>query len=101
MPALKYLRDQNSETVRVEKAASLCYMSPSRFFEVFREAVGISPIQYKNRIKLARAEALLLQGKTAEEVCELLHFSSPTFMRRMMKKHLGVIPRDIKKGISI
>ena len=101
MPALKYLRDQNSETVRVEKAASLCYMSPSRFFEVFREAVGISPIQYKNRIKLARAEALLLQGKTAEEVCELLHFSSPTVMRRMMKKHLGVIPRDIKKGISI
>ena len=101
LPALKYLRDQNSELVRVEEVAALCYMSPSRFFEVFREAVGVSPIQYKNRIKLARAEALLLQGKTTEEVCEILHFSSPTFMRRMMKKHLGLTPRDIKKGISI
>lgn len=101
LPALKYLRDQNSEEVRVEEVAALCYMSPSRFFEVFREAVGTSPIQYKNRIKLARAEALLLQGKTAEEVCEILHFSSPTFMRRMMKKHMGLTPRDIKKGISI
>jgi AraC-like DNA-binding protein len=50
---------------------------------------------------LARAEALLLQGKTTEEVCEILHFSSPTFMRRMMKKHLGMTPRDIKKGSSI
>lgn len=100
-PALKYLRDNNSETVRVEAAAALCYMSPSRFFEVFREAVGVSPIQYKNQIKTARAEALLLQGKTAEEVCEILHFSSPTFMRRMMKKYLGLTPRDIKKGISI
>ena len=101
LPALKYLRDQNSELVRVEEVAALCYMSPSRFFEVFREAVGVSPIQYKNRIKLARAEALLLQGKTTEEVCEILHFSSPTFMRRMMKKHLGMTPRDIKKGSSI
>lgn len=101
LPALKHLRDQNSEEVRVEEVAALCYMSPSRFYEVFREAVGASPIQYKNRIKLARAEALLLQGKTAEEVCELLHFSSPAFMRRMMKKHLGLTPRDIKKGISI
>ncbi len=101
LPALKYLRDQNSEQVRIEEVAALCYMSPSRFFEVFREAVGVSPIQYKNRIKLARAEALLMQGKTAEEVCEILHFSSPAFMRRMMKKHLGLTPRDIKKGSSI
>ncbi len=100
-PALKYLRNQNSEKIRVEEAAALCYMSPSRFFEVFREAVGISPIQYKNRVKLARAESLLMQGKTSEEVCEILHFSSPTFMRRMMKKHLGLTPRDIKKGSSI
>lgn len=101
LPALKYLREQSFEQVRVEQAAALCYMSPSRFYEVFREAVGVSPIQYKNQIKLARAESLLMQGKTAEEVCEILHFSSPTFMRRMMKKHLGLTPRDIKKGISI
>lgn len=100
-PALKYLRDQSSDRVRVEEAAALCYMSPSHFFQVFREAVGVSPIQYKNRIKLARAESLLLKGKTAEEVCELLHFSSPTFMRRLMKKHLGLTPRDLKKGSSI
>lgn len=101
LPALKYLRDQNSERVRVEEAAALCYMSPSRFFEVFREAVGVSPIQYKNRIKLERAASLLLEGKTTEEVCGLLHFSSPTFMRRMMKKHLGLTPREVKKGNSI
>ena len=101
LPALKYLREQNAEEARVEEVAALCYMSPSRFYEVFREAVGVSPIQYKNRIKLARAEALLLQGKTSEEVCELLHFSSPTFMRRMMKKHLGLTPSDIKKGIGM
>ena len=101
LPALKYLRDQSSETVRVEEAAALCYMSPSRFFEVFRKAVGVSPIQYKNRIKLARAESLLMQGMTVEETCEILNFSSPTFMRRMMKKHLGVTPREIKKGSSL
>lgn len=101
LPALNYLRDHSGETVTVEEVAELCHMSPSRFFEVFREAVGESPIKYKNKIRLFRAETLLLEGKTTEEVCELLNFSSPSFLRRMMKKYLGTTPRAIKTGQTI
>lgn len=101
LPALNYLRDHSGETVTVEEVAKLCHMSPSRFFEVFRAAVGESPIKYKNKIRLFRAETLLLEGKTAEEVCELLNFSSPSFLRRMMKKYLGTTPKAIKTGQTI
>lgn len=101
LPALRYLRESHTAPVRVEDLASLCFMSPSRFFEVFREAVGESPICYRNKLKLSRAEVLLSEGKTNEEVCELLNFSSPTFLRRMLKKHLGVTPSEIKKGIRL
>lgn len=101
LPALRFLRESYSAEIRVEELAALCFMSPSRFFEVFREAVGESPIRYKNKLKLARAEALLLEGKTNEEVCELLQFSSPTFLRRMLKKHLGMTPKQMKKERSI
>jgi AraC-like DNA-binding protein len=101
LPALRYLRENYTAEVRVEELAALCFMSPSRFFEVFRDAVGESPIRYRNKLKLSRAEVLLSEGKTNEEVCELLSFSSPTFLRRMLKKHLGVIPREIKKGVRL
>ncbi|MBQ8236245.1 MAG: helix-turn-helix transcriptional regulator [Clostridia bacterium] len=98
LPALNYLRDNAYTRVRVEEAAALCYLSPSRFFEVFRKAIGETPIQYKNKIRLTRAEILLREGKSVQEVCDILHFSSPSFLRRMMKKHLGITPREAKKS---
>jgi len=76
-------------------------MSSSRFYEVFREAIGESPINYKNRIRVAHAKMLIQEGKTLDEVCELLHFSSPSFLRRMMKKFLGITPKEAKRNESI
>ena len=100
-PALKYLQQQDPVSVRVEDLAAMCYMSPSRFYEVFREAVGESPINYKNKIRLSHARMLIQEGKKLDEVCELLHFSSPSFLRRMMKKHLGITPKEAKQHESI
>jgi len=100
LPALKYLQ-QECASVRVKELADMCYMSCSRFYEVFREAVGESPINYKNRIKVSRAKLMIQQGKTLDEVCETLHFSSPSFLRRMMKKFLGITPKDVKRNESI
>jgi len=101
LPALKYLQQQDSASVKVQELAAMCYMSSSRFYEVFREAIGESPINYKNRIRVAHAKMLIQEGKTLDEVCELLHFSSPSFLRRMMKKFLGITPKEAKRNESI
>lgn len=101
IPALKYLQQWDSVSIQVSELAVMCCLSPSRFYEVFREAVGESPINYKNKIKLSHAKILLHQGRTLDEVCELLHFSSPSFLRRMMKKHLGITPKEAKQGGNI
>ena len=92
---------QDPVSVRVEDLAAMCYMSSSRFYEIFREAVGESPINYKNKIRLSHARMLIQEGKKLDEVCELLHFSSPSFLRRMMKKHLGITPKEAKQHESI
>lgn len=101
LPALKYLHQQDFTAVSVKKLADMCYMSSSRFYEVFREAVGESPINYKNRIRVSYAKMLIQEGKTLDEVCEILHFSSPSFLRRMMKKFLGITPKNAKYNESI
>ena len=101
LPALKYLQQQDCTNVQVKQLAKMCYMSASRFYEVFREAVGDSPVNYKNKIKVSRAKMLIQDGKTLDEVCELLHFSSASFLRRMMKKHLGITPKEAKQNESI
>lgn len=101
LPALKFLQQQDPVSVRVDELAALCYMSTSRFYEVFREALGDSPINYKNKIRLSHAKMLIQEGKKLDEICEVLHFSSPSFLRRMMKKHLGITPKEAKQRESI
>lgn len=101
LPALRYICEWDSASIRVDELAQMCYMSPSRFYEVFREAVGDSPINYKNQIRLSHAKMLIQEGMKIEEVCERLQFSSPSFLRRMIKRHLGTTPKELRQGRSI
>ena len=98
--ALKYIHNNYSSPLMVEELAAICYMSASRFYTVFKQTVGLTPIEYKNRLKIARACMLIESGFSLDEVCDTLNFSSPAFLRRLMKKHLGVTPKEIKNRHS-
>jgi AraC-like DNA-binding protein len=57
----------------------------------------ISPIEFKNSIKLSHAVNFLISGKSLEEICERLNFASPAFLRRLIKKRYNKTPKEIKK----
>ena len=61
----------------------------------------VSPIEYKNSLKIARAIELLQSGYTLEKICEQLNFSSSAFLRSMIKKYSGQTPRNLKKGVPL
>ena len=51
-PAMNYLQLNSNSAVSVKYLASLCFLSESRFFTLFKKQTGMSPIQYKNHLKL-------------------------------------------------
>lgn len=101
IPALEYLYENYSEKIKIETLASLCALSQSRFHAVFKLAVGITPIEYKNGIKLSRAVEMIKNGNTLEVVCDELSFSSPAFLRRLIKKRFNLTPKEIRKTQNI
>ena len=101
LPALSRLREAGAEAVRVEELAALCFLSPSRFYQLFRSVTGLTPIAYKNRVLLARAESLLQEGLGTQEICEILNVSSPSYLRRMMKQQLGMTPKQLRSAPRI
>lgn len=101
MPALEYLYDNFTSNVKIETLASLCSLSQSRFYTVFKLALGVSPIEYKNGIKLSHAVDMIKSGSTLEDVCDKLGFSSPAFLRRLVKKRFNITPKEIKKVHNI
>lgn len=97
MPALNYLNSNFASKVKVDELASMCFTSESRFYQLFKKLTSLSPIEYKNQIKLSHAVKMIKNGNTLEEICERLNFTSPSFLRRLIKAHFGKSPKEIKK----
>ena len=96
LPALNYLNANYSTNVKVEDLAKMCHMAQSTFYKTFKAITKTSPIEYKNAIKLTSAFTLIKKGFTLEQICEELNFTSPAFLRRLLKKFYKKTPTEIK-----
>lgn len=97
-PAVQYIRDHCCEDLSVAQLAKLCQMSEPYFYPTFKSEIGSSPIKYKNRLKCTLAIEMLLAGEdTLEVICDKLNFSSPAFLRKLLKQETGKTPKQIRK----
>ena len=65
--AIEYIHTNLDGTISVEELARLSNMSTSSFYRTFREVMHMPPLQYAKSIKLDRAQALIREGKKANE----------------------------------
>jgi AraC-like DNA-binding protein len=98
-PALDFLQKNHTEKCSVENLASLCFLSASRFYYLFKELTGETPINYKNRLTLqAAAQTLLLDKNVSiEEISIIYGFESAVYFRRLFKKFTGKTPTQYRK----
>ena len=98
-PALHYLEHNYQEDPSVEDLASLCFLSKPRFFALFKEVTGVSPIAYKNTVRLNHCAAYLLMhpDKSIEEVSSAFGYSTPVYFIRQFKKQFGATPFQYRK----
>lgn len=83
----------------LESYAEMCRMSKYHFLRVFRDITGVSPIEYRNRLRLEHAKELLLD--TALPISEIgarVGYSSPTCFSDAFKKRVGVSPRSYRES---
>ena len=78
----------------VEKLAALCGMSRSRFARQFHVVVGCPPAQYLNQQRIARAQALLRQGRLVQDVAIEVGYSSQPAFTRAFRAGARLSPRD-------
>lgn len=97
-PAIDYLKSNYARKISVQQLSSLCFLSKSRFFSLFKKQTGMSPIQYRNQYKLKQAarHILIYPCKSIEEIAEEFDYSSPVFFIRQFKKHFGLTPLQYK-----
>ena len=99
LPALNYLNENFTLSIKVNDLAKMCFMSKSTFYQTFKKVTNTSPIEYKNAIKLSVAKTMICDGLTLEQICDKLNFASPAFLRRLIKKYYKKTPKELKKEL--
>ena len=86
--------EQNWERdFRMAELAAHCQLSESRLSHLFKEETSLSPVEYKNRVRIRRAADMLLSGDASVEwISERMHYSSPAYFRRVFRKYMGMTP---------
>ncbi|MEF3302900.1 AraC family transcriptional regulator [Paenibacillus sp. GYB003] len=95
--AAAYMRDHMASEVTVEELSRLFHLTPNYFAQQFKAMLGVSPIQYLKRIRLAKAVELLRATdmsvtEVAAAVGMELHYFS-----RLFKSSQNFSPKDYRQ----
>ncbi|MEO1287728.1 MAG: AraC family transcriptional regulator [Chloroflexota bacterium] len=90
--AVDYIHQSIDQMVSVEALAEMVNMSVTTFHRHFKEVMHLPPLQYAKSIKLHRAQALIREGKRANEAGYLVGYNSPAQFSREYKRQFGHAP---------
>ncbi len=97
-PALDFIKDHYSSSIKISELASECHMSESHFRRLFEENIGLTPVEYLNRIRILQAcELIRRTGKSMEEVAVKVGFTTTSTFNRNFKRITGTSPYKWKK----
>lgn len=89
---------ESDENYSVKEIAKRCAICESGLRKLFKSTYGISPIEYKQKIKINKAK-FLLEGSTLSiaEIAEQLGFYDAAYFTKAFKHHAGCTPTEYIK----
>ena len=91
--SLSHLHEHFAEPLNVETLARCANMSASTFHEHFKRSTLLSPVQYLKRLRLLRAQQLLLsEGLGVAQVAERVGYQSTSQFSREYKRYFERSP---------
>ena len=91
-------KDYKSD-LTLEDYANMCSMSKYHFLRIFEKIVGLTPIEYRNGIRLQHAADLLSDEKlTVEQISTLVGYSCASYFSSSFKQKYGMSPQKYRKS---
>ncbi len=96
---IKYVENHYQDRITIEQIASFCDYSQSHFMKYFKNAMGISFIEYLNDYRLMMAARLLLASDSnILSISQEVGFENLSYFNRSFKKKFNVTPSAYRKG---
>ena len=99
--AINYIKEHLTENISIDTLVAKTCLSKSYFFKVFKNTLGISPIDYLTTERINFSKALM--QSTNYQVAEIAYksgFSSPSYFNKQFKKQEQMTPGMFKSRLS-
>ena len=95
---IDYIENNLSYDISVKELAKLCNMSASNFRRIFTKYSGVSPMEYKNILRIAKAKELLRNTNISiTEIAEQLGFYDSSYFTKVFYKKCAYKPGEYRK----
>lgn len=101
-PAVRAMEADGGFGIRVKDYADMCLMSEYYFIHCFKEAIGMTPMRYKNMIVMEKVKSLL--GSTdmsLKEIAERCGISDSLYLCKKFKQAFGYTPTEYRRKTEI
>ena len=97
-PAVDHINAHYADSaLSVSKLSQLCDISPQYLRRLFRDVLGMSPIEYVRQLRLSRAAELIDSGLYAiHDAAALSGFLDDSYFSREFRKAYGISPTQYK-----
>lgn len=98
---VRYLKEHLAENIYLDKVAEEAGMSKFHFCRIFKESLGMSPMQFLTISRIERAKALLRKsGASITSVIYTVGFNDISGFNRQFKKVTGMTPSTFKESLK-
>lgn len=95
-----YVREQLAEDISVEAMAELVELSLFHFSRVFKQATGMSPLQFVTRERITRAQQLIREtSRSLIEITLEVGYTSPSHFAQVFRRVVGVTPTEFRSAL--
>lgn len=95
--AIDYMNGHYEDSISIETLAQHTNLSKSWFMQQFKETVGVSAMEYLNRLRIKKVCECLLDGRGISESAFACGFRNLSNFNRIFKATVGATPSSYQK----
>ena len=95
--ALHFIDEHLAEAIDIGQLCRIACMSRSKFYQQFRDLMGLGPMEYLQQRRLQKARDLIIEGKTITQVCYEVGYINPSHFSRRFHQQYGTTPREFSR----
>jgi AraC family transcriptional regulator len=89
-----------AESISIEMLAKLADLSPFHFSRVFKQATGITPLQFVIRERMLQARRLIREtSRSLIEIALEVGYTNPSHFAQVFRQTVGMAPRQFRNAL--